>query len=126
MGLCKNLWFNCFTEQEHLISNIFPRCYDLSVPQQVETFINDFNQTAILSIIKIVATHFIAKNEEIPKLLERYSHISDYVSPDKFFKPNLRRRCQAIDMRSSAMGNLLGISEIRDAYSFIKAFSNSL
>jgi hypothetical protein len=93
MGLCKNLWFNCFTEQEHLISSIFPRCYDLSVPQQVETFINDFNQTAILSIIKIVATHFIQKNKDIPKLLEHYSHISDFVSPNKFFKPDLRRKC---------------------------------
>ena len=39
MGLCKNLWFNCFSEQEHKISHIFPRCYDLSVPQQAETFI---------------------------------------------------------------------------------------
>jgi hypothetical protein len=32
----------------------------------------------------------------------------------------------AFDMRSSKMGNLLGISEIRDAYSFSKAFSNTL
>ena len=55
MGLCKNLWFNCFNEQEHRISHLFPRCYDLSVAQQVETFLNDFNQTAILSIIKVMA-----------------------------------------------------------------------
>ena len=31
MGLCKNLWFNSFAEQEHRISHMFPRCYDLSV-----------------------------------------------------------------------------------------------
>lgn len=72
MGLCKNLWFNCFMEQEHKISHIFPRCYDLSVPQQAETFISDFNQTAILSIIKIVANHFMARNDDMPKLLEQY------------------------------------------------------
>ena len=43
MGLCKNLWFNCFTDHEHRISHMFPRCYDLSVPQQAESFISDFN-----------------------------------------------------------------------------------
>lgn len=35
-GLCKNLWFNCFEEQEHRISHIFPRCYDLSTDKQIK------------------------------------------------------------------------------------------
>jgi hypothetical protein len=57
-GLCKNLWQGCFGEYEHRISSMFPRCYDLSDAKQALDFIKDFNQTAVLSIIKIYATHY--------------------------------------------------------------------
>ena len=42
-GLCKNLVFNCFEEQELKISHIFPRCYDLSDSKQIDHFVSDFN-----------------------------------------------------------------------------------
>jgi hypothetical protein len=37
---------------------MFPRCYDLSDAKQAKDFVSDFNQTAVLSIIKIFATHY--------------------------------------------------------------------
>jgi hypothetical protein len=43
---------------------MFPRCYDLSDAKQAEDFVKDFNQTAVLSIIKIFATHYY----QIPKI----------------------------------------------------------
>jgi hypothetical protein len=58
-GLCKNLWQGCFSENELKISELFPRCYDLSDLKQAADFVNDFNQTACLSIIKIMTAHFI-------------------------------------------------------------------
>ena len=126
MGLCKNLWFNCFLEHEHRISHMFPRCYDLSVPQQAESFIADFNQTAVLSIIKIMAANFMKKNKDMETLLEQYEQIKQYDQPELLFKPKFRKMCAAMDLRSSGAGHLLGIGEVRDAYAFCKGLSNSL
>ena len=105
---------------------MFPRCYDLSVPQQAESFISDFNQTAILSIVKIMATHFMKRNKEMNKLLEEYENIKLYEQPDRLFKVNFRKLCHRVDMRSSGVGSLIGLSEVRDAYSYSKDFSNGL
>ena len=59
-------------------------------------------------------------------LLVKYEEIKQYEQPELLFKPRFRKMCQAVDMRSSGVGHLLGISEVRDAYSFCKDFSNSL
>ena len=100
MGLCKNLWFNSFWEHEHRISHMFPRCYDLSVPAQSESFINDFNQTAIMSVLKIMATNFLKVNSEIQPLLEEYKQIEQYVEPELLFKKSFRKKCHMIDLHS--------------------------
>jgi len=127
MGLCKNLWFSCFTEQEHRISNFFPRCYDLSVPQQSETFLNDFNQTAILSVIKIMANNFLSQRpKDIDNLLTEYKRITEFKAPNRFFKPNFKKKCLELDSRSSAAGHIYGIAEVLEAYAYCKELSNCL
>lgn len=57
-GLAKNLWFNCQYETQLKISEIFPRCYDLSDTKQCEHFIEDYERTCILSTIKVYALQF--------------------------------------------------------------------
>ena len=96
------------------------------MPQQAETFIGDFNQTAILSIIKISARHFLEQNADIPSLLEQYGRIDEFSQPELNFKRYFKELCHKIDMRSSAVGNLLGSGEIRNAYAFSKALCNSI
>ena len=120
-GLCRNLWFNCFTESEYQISSLFPRCYDLSDLKQGEQFVNDFNQTAILNIIKIMALHFmVSKKRDLAVLFEMHGRKKDYANPKNAFNRKFRRKCTEIDMRNSKTGNLLGCDEVRVAYAFAK------
>ena len=74
----------------------------------------------------MMAGHFMRRNKEMKRLLEEYENIKLHVHPERHFKPYFRKLCQKVDMRSSGVGNLLGISEVRDAYAFCKDFSNSL
>ena len=59
-------------------------------------------------------------------LLLEYEKKALFEQPERLFKPNFRKLCHRVDMRNSGVGNLLGISEVRDAYSYSKNFSNSL
>ena len=73
-----------------------------------------------------MAKNFLARTKEIGNLLKEYERIKDFEKPELYFKPHFRKICQRIDTRSSGAGNLLGVSEVRDAYSFCKDFSNKL
>jgi hypothetical protein len=105
-GLCKNLWQGCFGEHEHRISAMFPRCYDLSDLKQASDFVNDFNQTAVLSIVKIFANHYLETNSQIAPLVELYKRASQFQNP-KVFKKKFKTHCNRIDLDSKKM-DLLG------------------
>ena len=62
-GLCKNLWNLCPYESQLQVSHVFPRCFDLSDVKQTTAFREDFNQTAILSLVKIAASRFIQEED---------------------------------------------------------------
>ena len=72
-GLCKNLWQGCFDEHQLQISSFFPRCYDLADLKQAADFYSDFNQTACLSVIKIVAETLVQRNPQLEKLFSEYT-----------------------------------------------------
>ena len=40
------------------MAKFYPRCYDLSIPRELDLFIADFNQTAILNCIQNHALYF--------------------------------------------------------------------
>ena len=73
-----------------------------------------------------MATIFFDKNAELENLLQEYERKENFSEPERYFKPNFKKKCLRADMRSSNVGNLLGISEVFDAYSFCKNFCNSL
>ena len=77
-GLCKNLWQGCFSEHEHRISQMFPRCYDLSDLKQAGDFMHDFKQTAVLSIIKIFAKYYLETNPILSFLVAYYEQHTIY------------------------------------------------
>jgi len=73
-----------------------------------------------------MAKVFLDKNTELEKLLQEYEHKKQFSEPERYFKPYFKKKCLRADMRSSNVGNLLGISEVFDAYSYCKNFCNSL
>ena len=73
-----------------------------------------------------MARCFLERNKDMGELLTHYARIKDFKEPGRFFKPHFKKLCFQKDMRSSARGNLLGISEVYDAYSFCKNFCNNL
>ena len=40
------------SDPEIKVNEFFPRCYDLSDNKQIEMFINDYRNTAILNLVK--------------------------------------------------------------------------
>ena len=76
-GLCKNLWTNSSDQSILQISSFFPRCYDLSDAKQAEHFVNDFNQTAIFSVIKMYATELI-KDVQVSVLYNEYKRRKEF------------------------------------------------
>ena len=128
-GLCKNLWFNCFAEQEHRTSLVFPRCYDLSDGRQVEQFVADFNQTAILSTIKVMADHFLKTGTYLEDLLTEYQKMDLFENPRNAFKQKFVQKCHAIDsdrVQGRGGGCLPGSDEVRTAYQYAKQLLNAL
>ena len=73
-----------------------------------------------------MADYFMKRNKEIKKLLLEYENIKLYAQPELFFKVNFRKICHKVDMRSSGVGNMLGLSEVRDAYGYAKDLCNGL
>ena len=78
-------------------SHIFPRCYDLSDGKQIEQFVTDFNQTAIVSIIKVMGEYFSEKYDYISDLLEEYKKKDLFENPRNAFKKKFLRKCHDID-----------------------------
>ena len=117
-GLCKNLWSLCPHESTLQVSHFFPRCYDLSDTRQADHFIEDFQQTTILSIIKIFAEHFI-KDEKVNQLLEDYKRKKEFKCPT-VFKKQFKFRCQALDPTTTKDCNKL----LMIAFNFGKALQN--
>lgn len=89
-GLCKNLWTNCSHETELRTSEFFPRCYDLADSKQVDGFIEDFNSTAIMSIVKVYAEHF-EKDRELRNIKREYDQRLEYANPE-VFKTNFKQK----------------------------------
>lgn len=83
----------------------FPRCYDLSDQKHIDSFIEDFQTTAILCIIKQYAEHF---RKTTPRLEE---YLAEYLTKDEFhsnkvFKQNFRLKCATLDQEAqSLLGN---------------------
>ena len=122
-GLCRNLWFNCFEEATYKISHIFPRCYDLSDMKQVDQFISDFNQTAILTILKIAANDILENYSYIEELTKEYTKKEQFLNPKNAFRQKFQEKCHQIDKeRIKAMDGrcLPGNDYIRSTYQFAK------
>ena len=98
-GLCKNLWNLCPYESQLQVSHLFPRCYDLSDARQTVAFREDFNQTAILSIIKMAATK-LSQEPNILELCSEYNKKKAFTC-SKVYKKQFRDRCQQLDRESS-------------------------
>jgi len=64
------LWVNNDFESETKASNFFPRCYDLSDLKQTNEFVADFNQTAVISILKLLSNSIERINPIVITLVE--------------------------------------------------------
>lgn len=91
----------------------------MSDMKQVKDFINDYNQTAVLSIIYIYATHYY-EQQVIKDLWAQYQGHEQFECP-KVFKRKFKRQCNAIDKKAKRK-NLLGDSMQRFAYSYAKDY----
>ncbi|CDW84976.1 protein monoglycylase ttll8 [Stylonychia lemnae] len=118
-GLCKNLWQQCPYDYELQVSKFFPRCYDLSDQKQIDIFVTDFQQTAILSIIKVFANHFLDKTYNIQKYLTMYKEKKAY-NQAKIFKQNFKLKCSQYDQLLSGAGSLLGNDVLRLSIQYAK------
>eukprot|EP00347_Sterkiella_histriomuscorum_P013320 403365167 len=118
-GLCKNLWQQCPYDYELKVEEFFPRCYDLSDQKQVDLFVLDFQQTAILSIIKIHATYFLNKTKRIQNYLQRYKDKNQFIT-QKVYKNNLKLECSKHDQLVSGAGSMLGNDTLRLALLYAK------
>lgn len=68
-GLNKNI--NSITSHCIDVYQFYPRCYDLSDVRQIDSFIEDFNRTGVLSVIKKHARMFKGKyGDKIKEALE--------------------------------------------------------
>ena len=77
-GLNKNLHQICQYGTD--IQKFYPRCYDFSDVKQIDYFLADFNQTAILNIIKSHAKLFKKACPELMKsILDEDSKIRDNI-----------------------------------------------
>jgi hypothetical protein len=83
--LAKNLWTNCQFETSLKISQIFPRCYDISDPKQSENFLEDFEQTGILSLLKLYAQKF-QDEPDVPEFILDYEKKSKFENPKVYLK----------------------------------------
>eukprot|EP00347_Sterkiella_histriomuscorum_P009991 403339101 len=84
-GLNKNI--NNLSEYGIDIYKFYPRCYDFSDLKQIDMFVEDFNKTAILNIVKRHAKHF--KSIFKTKLQEIYKQ--DQGILDNIFKHQNKR-----------------------------------
>jgi tubulin monoglycylase TTLL3/8 len=91
-GLCKNLWTFCMLDYELQIQNFFPRCYDLSDQKNVDAFVWDFQTTAIMSIVKCYAEHFMRTTPEIKDFFEEYLR-KDQFAQNRVFKAKFKVKC---------------------------------
>lgn len=83
-------------ESELKVSQFFPRCYDLSDKKQHDHFMEDFEQTAIMSIVKAFATE-IAKDSQVVNLGKEYLIKKALFNNPKVFKQKFIERCDSID-----------------------------
>jgi hypothetical protein len=86
VGLCKNLCFQTPYENLLEIQSFFPRCFDLSDQTQAELFKDDFQKTAIFSIIKVLAGEIVAGEEDIARFVQPYEKRKEYNDPRVFLK----------------------------------------
>ena len=103
---------------EHRIEACFPRCYDLSDDSQIKDFMKNFNQTAILSLIKLAASNFLAESScqnSIQSLVQEFSEKKKLYTCSKVFKSYFKHKCSKLDShRKDCKPN----SKVRMAYRF--------
>ena len=91
--------------------------------KQVDQFITDFSQTAILTILKVAANKIIEKCSYIEQLTEEYKKKELFQNSKNAFKKKFEVQCHEIDKkRIIAMGGgcLPGNDQIRSAYQYAK------
>ena len=91
--------------------------------KQVDQFIADFNQTAILAILKVAAADIQERCAYIKDLALYYSKKDHYANPKNAFIRKFQLWCHQIDKeRIKAMGGgcLPGNDMVRSAYQFAK------
>mgnify|MGYP006122145159 CR=1 FL=1 len=86
VGLCKNLCFQTPYENLLEIQSFFPRSFDLSDQTQAELFKDDFQKTAIFSIIKVLVGEIVAAEEGIARFSQLYEKRKEYRDPHVFLK----------------------------------------
>ena len=108
------------------MQGVFPRCYDLSDSKQGEQFVADFNYTAILSLLKLTALHFLQNTAHISSLVEEYAARKHFANPHNKYVKAFKQKCRDLDRKSKSFGNLLGDENVRLAYRYAADLVRSL
>jgi len=96
------------------VSTFFPRCYDLSDSKQAADFLQDFNQTAILSLLKLVYQAY--STEELNNLTTEYiTKKKSFATPTTFLR-QFQSKCKKMDAKVKAN------DKVRMAYRFGKDY----
>jgi hypothetical protein len=114
-GICKNLWTLCSHEASLGVGKFFPRCYDLSDHKQADSFVADFNSTAIRSILKIYADEFLRQDPYLEEMLMEYSTKKSTFAQPRVYKAWFKKAIEQDCVVGSQQSQL-----VMQAYQMIK------
>lgn len=82
-------------------------------------------QTAVLSILKMIADRFVQANPDILTLVNEHRRQIEFANP-RVFKQQLKKRCNLLDEQKYPEGGLISSDELRLCYAFCKDLLNRI
>jgi hypothetical protein len=128
-GLCQHL--SSVSSVNISVDRFFPRCYDLGNSKQVKAFIKDYEQSAILGIVKHAgesrqgsdevvrlalkyAAHIVSRAEDMCELRTQYSFVPDFSTKFSFSRAEVLRlmgyRPEAQKLAEDLVGQCRGLT----------------